>query len=141
MLRIHYRKLHYCIGHGALNLLACIDAARSGSTLRGDADKCERRDHHRAPCLNKLILVLLRLSPRLAEIRCTTLLAQLQHMSTHQAGVSKAVSQQERSGDDTKAQNHCVGCLVALVGYDDIARPQLSVCYAIRNEVSETEAN
>ncbi len=92
-----------------------------GLTLRRDADKCKRRHHLCAVCLRKLIFVLLRLLPRLADTHCPTLLAQFEHVRSHQVGVAKAVRERERRGNHAKAQYRCVGRLVPLIGEGNVA--------------------
>ena len=64
-------------------------------TLCDDAEKCNRQDHLCAVRLRQLPFVLLRLPPRCAasDTRLMILLAELEHLSSHQVGVTEAVRQ------------------------------------------------
>jgi hypothetical protein len=106
-------------------------------TLRRNTEKRERRYHLCAVCLRKFPFVLLRLPPRLADTHCTALLAQLEHVSLHQAGVPKAEPKREHRGHDAKAQYRRVGCLVPLIAHCDVTGPQPSVGNSIGYDISQ----
>ncbi len=62
-------------------------------TLCDYAEERERRDDCGAVCLHKLPLMLLRLLPCRADTRLLVLLAELEHICSHQAGVAETISQ------------------------------------------------
>jgi hypothetical protein len=62
-------------------------------TLCDDAEESERQDDLRAVRLRKLPFVLLRMLPRLAGTRFLTLLTELEHVRSHQAGIAEAERQ------------------------------------------------
>ena len=85
---------------------------------------------------------LLRLPPRCASASDSpTLLAELAHVRSDYAGITKAVRERDCRGDHAKAQHCGVGRLVSLIGYRDIAGPQPSVGDRIGDEIGESETD
>ena len=72
-------------------------------TLCDYAEERERRDGRIAVCLRKLPLMLLRLLPCRADTRLLALLAELEHMCSHQAGVAETITQREHGRDHPEA--------------------------------------
>jgi hypothetical protein len=109
-------------------------------TLCGDAEECERRDDLGAVHLRKLPLMLLRLLSCRADTRLLVLLAELEHMCSHQAGVAETITQREHGRDHPEAQYHCVRRMV-YVGDHNLAGLEASICEYICDEVRDAQAH
>ena len=110
-------------------------------TLCDDAEERERRDDRGSVCLHKLPLMLLRLLPSRADTRLLVLLAELEHICSHQAGVAQTITQREHGRDHPEAQYHCVRRMVGVIGDRYLAGLEASICEYICDEVRDAQAH
>ena len=110
-------------------------------TLCDDAEERKRRDDLGAVCLHKLPLMLLRLLPCRADTRLLALLAELEHMCSHQAGVAESITQREHGRDHPEAQYHSVRRMVYVIAVPNLAGSEASICECICDEVRDAQAH
>ncbi len=89
--------------------------------------------------MRKLPLMLLRLLPSRADTRLLVLLAELEHICSHQAGVAQTITQREHGRDHPEAQYHCVHRMVHVIR--DLAGLEASICEYICDEVRDAQAH
>jgi hypothetical protein len=108
-------------------------------TLCHNAEECERRDDLGAVRLRKLPLMLLRLLSCRADTRLLVLLAELEHMCSHQAGIAETITQREHGRDHPEAQYHCVRRMIYVIGDHNLAGSEASICKCICDEVRNAQ--
>ena len=110
-------------------------------TLCDDAEEREPRDDCGAACLRKLPLMLLRLLLCRADTRLLVLLAELEHICSHQAGVAETITQREHGRDHPEAQYHSVRRMVCVSVVPNLAGSEASICECICDEVRDAQAH
>ena len=85
--------------------------------------------------------MLLRLLPSRADTRLLVLLAELEHICSHQAGVAETITQREHGRDHPEAQYHCVRRMVYVIGDRNLAGLEAGICEYICDEVRDAQAH
>jgi hypothetical protein len=62
-------------------------------------------------------------------------------MCSHQEGVAETITQREHGRDHPEAQYHCVRRMVYVIGDQNLAGLEASICECIRDEVCDAQTH